>query len=179
MEKLHLSRFTTRILLGWCLLLAVILVVLGSLHAMQPHLITLHALTLDGFLASALMGLRLVVLFLVFSTIPMRWPVTLLSFLSLTIGIVALYQLIPVMFRGPALLALVYLAFVASMLGLLFTAILTTSETITRNDWAKGDSYFKHWGLALLSSIRDYSLPLLVSLIVFSLSLALTNSVTF
>ncbi|GEO69719.1 hypothetical protein [Levilactobacillus acidifarinae] len=179
MAKLRISRFTTKVLMGWCVLLFVVLLALGFSHLVEPHAITLHALTLNGFLASILMGLRVIVLFLVFSTIPMRWPITLLAFMTLTIGVVATYQFITVVLAGNFLVMFLYLIFVIAFLVLLYTAILMTSETIIHNDWEKGGSYLKHWGLALLNSIRQYSLPLLISLVISSLALTLTNSVTF
>ncbi|MDT6981319.1 hypothetical protein [Levilactobacillus zymae] len=179
MAKLQISRFTTRILIGWCVFLFAILLTLGFSHLLEPHVITLHALTLDGFLASVLMGLRVIVLFLVFSTIPMRWPITLLSFISLTIAIVAVYQFITVVLTGNLLVILAYLVFVGAFLALLYTAILMTSEIINHNHWEQGGGYLKHWGLSLLANIRQFSLPLLLSLLIFSIALPLTNSVTF
>lgn len=179
MAKLHISRFTTRILMGWCVFLFVILLALGFSHMITPHVISLHALTLDSWLASVLMGLRVIVLFLVFSTIPMRWPITLLSFISLTIAVVAIYQFITVLMTGNFLVMLAYLVFVGAFLALLYTAILMASDIIEHNHWEKGGGYFKNWGLSLLSNVRQYSLPLLISLVVFSVALPLTNSVTF
>lgn len=179
MTRLHLSHLVTRLLSVWGIFLFIMLLILNFAHLIQPHPVTLHALTLDGFLASLLMGLRLVVLFLVFSTIPMRWPVTLLSFMSLTISVVAVGQFIVVLFTNSLLVSLAYLVFAASLVALVITTVFAAGETILHNPWQGGSGYFKRWGLSLLARLRQYSLPLLLSLLVFSLALPLTNSVTF
>ena len=182
-KYLHISRFTTRLLLLWCLFLAATLIVLAATHQLGANVIAFHALTLDGFLASLLMGLRVIVLFLVFSTLPMRWPVTLLTFLSLTIAMVALSQVISVILQGHLLVSLAYVLFVGAFCAFLFTAIYLVSETINGNTWGDADqqskSYLLCWLKSLLATLRRLSLPLLVSLLLFSVLLPLTNHVTF
>ncbi|GEO74958.1 hypothetical protein FD30_GL002155 [Levilactobacillus namurensis DSM 19117] len=180
MPKLYISRFTTRILTGWCVVLAIILLTLTLSHVVTPNTITLHPFTFNGFLAALLMGLRIIVLFLVFSTLPMRWPVTLLTFLSLTMGIVAISQFVSVLLQGQPLVILLYLVFILAFCGLLYIAIVLTSETIQHNDWGQNQKgYLINWGTSLLSSLRRFSLPLLVALVVYSVVLPLTNHVTF
>jgi hypothetical protein len=61
MDRLHISRFTTRVLTVWSLLLALTLITLTVTHIVTPNPISFHALSLDGFLASLLMGLRVIV----------------------------------------------------------------------------------------------------------------------
>lgn len=179
MQKLGISRFTSRILIGWCVLLFAILLVLNLAHVSAANPIAFHALTLNGFLASLLMGLRIIVLFLVFSTLPKRWPVTLLAFLSLTMAIVAITQLVSVVLAGNLGVSLLYLVFVASFCGLLYTAIMTTSQTIMHNAWDEDHKYFISWFQSLMDNIRRYSLPLLGFLLVFSFALSMTYAVTF
>jgi len=182
MPKLRISRFTTRILLGWTILLIVALLTLTFAHVVVPNQVTFHALTLNSFFASLLMGLRIMVLFLVFSTLPMLWPVTLLSFLCLTIGSVALAQLVGVFMQGSFVLSLVYLVFVVTFCGFLYTAVLLTNETIMGNGWGEPGNekgYLINWLTSLLNTLRRVSLPILVLLLVSSVTLALTNTVNF
>jgi hypothetical protein len=113
----------------------------------------------------------------------MRWPVTLLTFLSLTIGIAALSQFIGVVMQGHALVSLSYLAFIAVFCAFLYTAVYLTSETIEGNAWGEPGNtdqrYLVCWLKSLLTNLRRFSVPLLVTLLLFSVLLPLTNHVTF
>ncbi|UQS86972.1 hypothetical protein MOO44_02000 [Nicoliella spurrieriana] len=167
----------SRTIIKWWSIVAILLFIIAMMVGLfnsdnVNHLITFP--TADSLITAMKNGLRIIIIYLILSFIPVSWPTKTVCFISTAIVFSGIGSIIAGFSFNHTVNALVSIIFNINYLILVYTIATISIQTINNVKYQSNHHYILKWFNSLKHSLGSTWCPLIVTMVIYFILMAIT-----